>query len=175
MPAPRRGLRSLVVLALAGHLAGALGVPLPRPLPAGGPSHPCDGRACGCSPEARAAGACCCFSAEQQQALAQGQRRCHSSKPAPASCCEDEQPAACCHGDDRPDCCTDHRAPRPAMRWLAGMAAQQCRATGPLGFVTLPPALPVVAVFSYPIDPPPARSAATLTPRPVCPLQQPPV
>jgi hypothetical protein len=54
----RAGTRAVVLLALLGHAAGALGVPLPRAAATAPPA-----RACGCPAEERAARSCCCGTA----------------------------------------------------------------------------------------------------------------
>jgi hypothetical protein len=56
----RAGTRAVVLLALLGHAAGALGVPLPRAAATAAPPT----RACGCPAEERAARSCCCGTAK---------------------------------------------------------------------------------------------------------------
>jgi hypothetical protein len=153
----RGGLRTLVTLALAGHLAGALGVPLPRRVDADGSTHPCDNRVCGCSAEARTAGACCCSVGEGPPAI----------KSAPDGCCSAE-PAT-------KDCCTTHRTSEPSVRWLAAVAARQCRGDGPLGLMTLPPALPAAGAPSWHVSQPASHSVAVLNLLSVVQFRPPPV
>ena len=143
--------RVLAVVLLVSHALAATGAPIPsKPLAPASGSHPCQGRACGCSTSEHAWGDCCCSTRKEKLAWAAERG---ISVPAQAkpkkSCCsaeKDHKPAthaASCCDEKQPD-----SPPPPAtVRWLSGVQAQKCRGEGPTGLLKLEL---VVAPESFP-------------------------
>ncbi|MFO0841505.1 MAG: hypothetical protein U0797_03760 [Gemmataceae bacterium] len=149
----RPGVRSraaLFALALLGHLAGALGCPVPARSARGDRQpFPCQSRPCGCaSAEECWKGDCCCFTLEEKLAWAEEngveppahvrplvEARRAASPPCPQGCCTHcAEPAG--------ECCRKQPATTPVeVRWVAGVFARKCRGEGPAGTFRLDPSL----------------------------------
>jgi hypothetical protein len=125
--------RALLALTLAGHLCATFGVPLPASAgkdPA--PTYPCQNRPCGCLSATECwSGDCCCFTLEQKLAWADARgveppphvRPMVESRKARQAA---EKPSCC---EELPPCCAEEE-PGSGARWVIGVFAAQCSATG---------------------------------------------
>ena len=154
----------LPLLALAGFLAGTIGVPLPlvRAVKDRSRPYPCMDHACGCASAEQCWHSCCCFTnreklvwaaqhgitppafvvaaaAREKPVIAAG--NCCKVKHAVATCCEHE--ASCCdHHDDDGDAAS--ATPGFGITFVLAMQARKCHGQAELwlalGAVTPPPA-----------------------------------
>jgi hypothetical protein len=144
----RSGRCLLVGLVLLGHLAGALGVPVPvRAVKESAVPFPCQNHPCGCMTAQQCWDHCCCFTHEQKLAWAQE----HQVQPPQTTLAGWNQPrqrdqANCCCGKDHKAAPTAKAKPA-GTRWIIGMSARQCRGDGPSWLTghPAPPPPPFVA------------------------------
>jgi hypothetical protein len=163
------GRRLLALLALAGFLAGTVGVPLPQPIHPGqdrSQAFPCMDHACGCASAEQCWQSCCCFTDHEKLAWAarhgvtppphvvaaaarekpQAAASCCSSQRAAANCCEHH--ASCCGHESR-DGDAAATAAGSAFTFVLAIQARKCQGQAELwlalGAVTPPPARFVVS------------------------------
>jgi hypothetical protein len=157
MPPAPRSRAILLLLTLAGHLTGVVGLPTFAPPPDAKPTaaidYPCRTRPCGCATSEECwAGDCCCFTLAEKVAWAEA----NGVEPPPhvrplvaARAKKLAKPKSCC-APEMPTCCETKPAPSTTVRWVAGVFAKKCRGEGPAGTTATEPGLPMTAAISTP-------------------------
>ena len=127
-----------MVLALAGHLLLALGVPATAPTgKSARQPFPCQDRPCGCfDADTCWKGDCCCFTLEQKVEWAEANGIEPPAHVRPLVKARQAEQAPPC-----PECDKARRSQAAPPRWAVGAFAQKCRGEGPTGILVSEPAV----------------------------------